>query len=377
MRDRVAQWLRASPVSVALALVLLTVYLASAFRAGVVWEIPADALLRDGASYGPALAAGEWWRVVSAAFLHGGALHLLVNLVVLADAAPLVEAGGATADRPPPLLTRLRRVIGVFIVTAAGGFVASAWWSSGAVSIGASGGILGFYGYWLARVWRMAGQRADQPRRFGPVLARRHVALAAGYLAAAVTAGFLIPGVDNAAHIGGLLGGAVLGWMPTANARASTAVAQLVLVSAALLAMPAQWAADYRAQQHFNEIYSRFVERDRQANAEIRRLLGEIRAGRDPAAVAGEFDRLVAGRLRENRQLWLDQSADDGSSALAIERQRWQRYGDLRVDAAESLVAALLAPDGATQARELGRFERAMREARAIAEEANSALDKP
>ena len=97
LRERLSRVLRTAPISVALGFVLAAVYLFTAFRAGAVWEIAADELLLAGASFGPALAAGEGWRVVSAAFLHGGAVHLLVNLVVLADIAPLVESGSGSA----------------------------------------------------------------------------------------------------------------------------------------------------------------------------------------------------------------------------------------------------------------------------------------
>ena len=53
---------------------------------------------------------------------------------------------------------------------------------------------------------------------------RKRVALAAAYLVAAVLAGFLIPGIDNAAHIGGLLGGAAIGWLPGGWPRVAAAV---------------------------------------------------------------------------------------------------------------------------------------------------------
>ena len=91
-------------------------------------------------------------------------------------------------------------------------------------------------------------------------------------------------------------------------------------VFAALAAMPEHWAGDYRAQQRFAAVYSRFVENDRQANAEIQRLLSDLRAGRDAAAVAGEFDRAVTARLRENRVPWDDPSLSGGPAALEEER---------------------------------------------------------
>ena len=376
LRERLSRVLRTAPISVALGFVLAAVYLFTAFRAGAVWEIAADELLLAGASFGPALAAGEGWRVVSAAFLHGGAAHLLVNLVVLADIAPLVESGSGSAGAAPRLIGRLRRVIGIFIVTAACGFVASAWWSSDSVSIGASGGILGFYGWWLASAWRAAGGGPRLTAGLVPTIGRRRVALAAAYLVAAVLAGFLIPGIDNAAHIGGLLGGAAIGWLPGGRPRVAAVLALGATVFAALAAMPEHWAGDYRAQQRFAAVYSRFVENDRQANAEIQRLLSDLRAGRDAAAVAGEFDRAVTARLRENRVPWDDPSLIGGPPALEEERQRWRRYAELRVVAAESLALAMREPDGAAQAEALERFERAMREARAIADEAERALAK-
>src|SRR5438876_8421460 len=80
----------------------------------------------------------QWWRLVTAGFLHGGILHILMNSWVLFDlGAQVEEFYGAS------------RMLMVYFVGTVVGFYASAWWSS-AVSVGASAGICGLLGAMIA-----------------------------------------------------------------------------------------------------------------------------------------------------------------------------------------------------------------------------------
>lgn len=351
-------------MSFVLGVVLLVAYAATAVRAGSWWEIPADALLPMGAGFGPALAAGEWWRLVSAALLHGGLLHLLVNLVVLADIAPMVESMPAFGGQRGGRWRGAIRLLSLFLTSAACGFVASAWWNPDAVSVGASGGILGLYGYWLAAAWHRSGNRPDAS------FWRRRIALASVYLGAALLAGLLIPGIDNAAHFAGLASGALLGRLLVA--RQSRAVFPLLVgsVLAALVAMPAHWSAEYLERQEFARRYQAFAERDRAANQAIAELLAEIRRGRDPHAVAEQFRLDVIGPLAANLAEWAKVTGAAGSPTLAAELAQWRRYASLRLAAAQALLDALQATDAELQAAALAEFERAMGEARDIVEAA-------
>jgi rhomboid protease GluP len=154
------------------------------------WSLNGKTLWVLGAKQrGSMIEIGEWWRLVTANYLHGGILHIFFNSMALATLGPLIEeAFGA------------RRLFILYTLSGISGFAVSAWFSrSEIVSIGASGaiyGLLGFavvYGRWRAG----AGARAlaDQLTQW----------LLYGALM------FFIPGIDNLAHVGGLIPGALLG----------------------------------------------------------------------------------------------------------------------------------------------------------------------
>ena len=75
-------------------------------------------LVAFGAKYTPFIAMGEWWRLVTAGFLHGGILHILMNSWVLFDLGAQVEEFYGAA-----------RMLVIYFIGTVVGFYASAWWS--------------------------------------------------------------------------------------------------------------------------------------------------------------------------------------------------------------------------------------------------------
>jgi len=151
-----------------------------------------EVLLVMGANFGPLTAYGEWWRLLTCAFVHGGLLHLAVNCWVLwRFGAVLERAFGA------------RAYLFIFLSAAVGASLCSLMWRPDGVSVGASGGLLGVCGAMLA--WVHAHRRLLEPA------AVRHsyrgmlqIALLNGLLA------FVIPNIDHAAHLGGFVTGFVV-----------------------------------------------------------------------------------------------------------------------------------------------------------------------
>ncbi len=152
-------------------------------------DIDARTLFDFGAKYRPAVFLGQWWRLITAGFLHGGLLHLLMNSWVLFDlGAQVEEIYGAS------------RFLVIYFVATVAGFFASTWWFAG-LSVGASAGIFGLIGAMIALGTRHplgAGIRALYIRWaiYGLLLG-------------------LLPGlrVDNAAHLGGLAAGFAVGFV--------------------------------------------------------------------------------------------------------------------------------------------------------------------
>lgn len=156
--------------------------------------VSTHAALRLGALNGPAVRAGEWWRLLSATYLHGSLIHLGMNMLALFYFGSLLERW----------LGHGRLAI-IYTFCGVTGSLASLWWhpDPGIVGLGASGAIFGLMGTMLAIYWRF---RQDFPARM-----RRQFL---GWLKQLLFYNLifsLLPGIDLSAHVGGLIGGCAMG----------------------------------------------------------------------------------------------------------------------------------------------------------------------
>lgn len=111
-----------------------------------------DLLTLWGAKVNDLIVAGQWWRMVTPAFLHGNLMHLLVNCYSLYNLAPLVES---TSGGP--------RLLAVYLAAGVAGNVAS-FYGSTVPSLGASGAVFGIGGaiaMYFYRNKKFYGKRAD------------------------------------------------------------------------------------------------------------------------------------------------------------------------------------------------------------------------
>jgi rhomboid protease GluP len=314
------------------------------------WDAAPGDLLRLGANYAPAVAAGESWRLLTGIFLHGSVLHLLLNLLALADVGPAVERRLGSW-----------RTLVLFLLCGAIGAIVSAARHSGAVSVGASGAVFGLFGVWLLD----AGRREQESPRANR---RRRLALAV-YAVFALGSGFLFEGIDNAAHLGGFAGGLGLGLLAGVT-RASAgrafwpaALAAGLAVAVASQSLPPEWAQPYREGRRFDAIYREFAAADRQANENMRRLNREARAGRvSEAAALARLDTEIVPALREGNRRWRSERFADAT--IEKERLLWLEYSALRLDAISSLREAIVRQDRTM----LRRFDQKMAAAAAIVE---------
>ena len=156
----------------------------------IMW-FPADVLAAYGANFGPWTAAGEWWRLLSSVFLHGGLLHLVFNCIILANIGTFLE----------PLLGRWVYAL-LYMVTGIMASTTSLIFNFGAVSVGASGAIFGLYGFFMALLLSNI---------FKPEFRNQFLKGTLVFVGINLALGFTVPMIDNAAHIGGLASGFVLG----------------------------------------------------------------------------------------------------------------------------------------------------------------------
>jgi len=146
-----------------------------------------------GANLGAYTLSGEWWRLVTYMFLHGGMLHIFFNMWCLWDLGSLCES-----------LYGRWTYAAIYFITGIAGGIASAWWKPGVPSVGASGAIFGLAGALIASFY--LGEFSLPRIAIGGTL-RSLVVFAVFNL----FLGGLFPGTDNACHIGGLVIGLALG----------------------------------------------------------------------------------------------------------------------------------------------------------------------
>jgi rhomboid protease GluP len=178
---------RKSPVTYALIIANLIVFAVLAFIP------PGDegTLVRAGALFRPAVLGGEPWRLGTGMFLHAGVLHLAVNMY------GLYLLGRFTED-----VFGSVRFLAVYLFAGLAGAVASTLVGAGALSVGASGAIMGLLG---ALIVTLVLRRGHWPETWRRALLGNLVLLGA----LQIYIGFEVSIIDNAAHVGGMLGGAM------------------------------------------------------------------------------------------------------------------------------------------------------------------------
>ena len=159
-----------------------------------------QALVTWGANYTPLTRGGEPWRLLTACFLHIGVIHLTVNMMSLRYLGMQIE----------PLLGSWRFLL-AYIATGLTGSLGSLWWHTAAVSAGASGAIFGIEGVLLGLLMTNL-----LDNRFRKLLLKSTLSVVGINLAIGLGIG-----ADNAAHIGGLLGGVIVGLGYYAGLRAN------------------------------------------------------------------------------------------------------------------------------------------------------------
>ena len=148
-------------------------------------------LLNWGANFRPNTLGGEWWRLFTCCFIHIGIFHLLMNMYALVSIGVLLE----------PLMGKTRYLF-AYIATGIIASLTSLAWNELTISAGASGAIFGLYGVFLALLTTNHIEKSARDAM------RTSTLIFVGYN----LLNGLKPGIDNAAHIGGLLSGMAIGY---------------------------------------------------------------------------------------------------------------------------------------------------------------------
>ena len=175
-----------APVTVSLLVAIAVVWLA---------ELADDSLIVRGAVIPGLIADGELWRLVTALFLHASWLHWAVNSWALYQLGMLYEA-----------MFGSKRFALIYFVSGIVASIASSL-NIDTASVGASGAIFGILGAFIFSI-RRSPQWRNEPWTKGLLGQLMFFAVLNLYI------GFSVPFIDNTAHIGGLVAGLILGFMP-------------------------------------------------------------------------------------------------------------------------------------------------------------------
>lgn len=224
-RERVRRWNARTPTLVTRVIIglNLAVFVATMVEGGQAFGRAGD-LQRDLALFGPFVADGEWYRLITSGFVHYGVVHLAFNMLILYRFGEMLE----------PALGRIR-MVALYFAALLGGSFGAVLVSPHAFTAGASGAVFGLVGA-AAVGLRQRGIDVWQSG-VGPLLAINLVLT------------FAIPGISVGGHLGGLAGGAATGAVMLRSPTNRRSVLEGVGVAALISAMciiGAIWAAEAR-----------------------------------------------------------------------------------------------------------------------------------
>jgi len=306
-RGRVRQALE-SPTVVLVALNTL-IYLIMAIEGHSFLNFDVNLLQSWGANSGASTCGGQWWRLLTSTFEHGGLMHLVLNMWCLYNLGWLAE-----------LLFGRSRFTLLYLLCGVGGSLASICWRDNGLSVGASGAIFGVAGALIPAMLLANNQRLRNALK-GQLIS---ILLFVGY---SLWAGNASAGTDNAAHMGGLLTGLVLGAAFPTGLSGTERKGRLRVIAGTLLVLLAFGGATVFAVHH-NEAS---VEIDEASEAHER---GELDSAVShakravqlkPEMVHGQF--MLGTLLLEKKQY---AEAAEAFSAVTRLRPKWgASYVDL------------------------------------------------
>ena len=206
----------------------LIVYIFSAFFSRDIIDMDMQTLVDMGALFGPyTVLKGEWWRLFTAMFLHGGMTHLLMNMFSL-----------YLIGRGAEMYFDTKSYLSIYLFSGLIGGLASLYMHPVSVGIGASGAIFGIFGalagFFLAHREQIQEHTKAFMKDFGIIIVIN------------IVLGFSIPSIDMSAHIGGLIVGFIGGFALSKNPKWISAytVAMVLLMIAISSYLPSQYVQE-------------------------------------------------------------------------------------------------------------------------------------
>ena len=322
------------PVTLGLVGINIAIFVAMLYYGAGLWHTSSEVQLAWGANFGPATKDGQWWRLGTALFLHFGLIHLSMNMLALWDVGRLVER----------MVGSTRFFLLYFLSGICGNLLSLIARGEHAISGGASGAIFGIYGALLVGLWQQRQYLHPQEFRllfWGGI----------SFAAAMIVIAFFLPFIDNAAHVGGLVAGTVIGialHRPLGPARsialpirlvASVLMLVVILLMMANIGPPRyRWSEELGARREI----SNYLRQDAAISSQWQSLMqpGQSGEGASFEQLAGAIENNVANRYEDSfeqiSQIHVDPAAPS-AAALAMLR----KHAQLRRDASRTMVEGL------------------------------------
>jgi rhomboid protease GluP len=280
-------------------------------------EPDGHSILAWGANFKPLTLGGQWWRLFTACFLHFGIFHLLMNMYALVFIGLLLE----------PYLGKLR-FLSAYLLTGIAASIISLWWHDLTISAGASGAIFGMYGVFLAL---LTTNLIDKRQR---KIQLSSIAIFVGYN---LLSG-LKPGVDNAAHIGGLLTGLIIGYatVPSLRSPQSNALKAITVALLSLLILIASFAL-YR---HLPNDFAAFETRMKEFSAREQEALSIIDLPKGTSDSAYIYKLRQTGITNWQRNIAINNEIAhlDLPAHMLSRNQKLKQYSTLRLKSYELIL---------------------------------------
>lgn len=335
LHDQLHARRRRVPVTLLLIAANIAVFLLTLNAGAGLWHTNTGVQLDWGANFGPATQDGQWWRLGSALFLHFGLLHIALNLWALWDAGQLVER-----------MYGHGRFFVLYLGSGlCGNLLSLVVQGNEAISGGASGAIFGIYGALLIFLW--LERSSLEPQEF-----RWLFRVACAFTGISITLGLLVPGIDNSAHIGGLIAGLLLGMLLGRPLKATEpwswqgrfagGLLLAVIVGGLVTHMPKpsyRWSEEVAAHEEIRE----FIDREAQIQASWQQIIDAERLNAEsPQELANRIEREItepyADSFEQLSQLKLDPAAPSAAQVESL-----LNYSEERRDRSLSVASQLRA----------------------------------
>ncbi len=183
-----------APATFVLIALNVAVFFAEIATGGGGFKTITSSLIPEFGLFGPSVAEGEWYRLLTSAFIHEGFLHIVGNMLLLYFLGRILEPGVGTV-----------RFLAIYFVSLFAGSLGALLFTPNGLSFGASGAVFGVLGatFVIAR-----GRGVDALASTVGVLILFNIAFSLG-----------VPGISIGAHLGGLVAGVLCALLVLAGER--------------------------------------------------------------------------------------------------------------------------------------------------------------